>query len=158
MVKTDRDDLIIGVFANYGMEYPGIEQYMVSIERSGFRGRKVLLVWNLRPEVHNMLIRFGWELIATPPPPRETKTLPVNFFIHRIKVVAEYLQVNAWKYRDVFRLDIKDLVLQTNPSDWMEKNRQGAAIIASTECVTLEQEETNDRWIKDCADSKFTNG
>ena len=149
MVKTERDDCILGVFANYGFEYPGIEQYMVSIARSGYQGRKVLLVWNLRPDVRNMLVRFGWELIDTPPPPKETKKLPVNFFIHRVKVVAEHLQTNFFKYRDVFWLDIKDLVLQTNPSYWMEKNRKGAAIIASTECVTLGQEETNNLWIKD---------
>lgn len=142
-------DVILGVFANYGFQYPGIEQYMVSIERSGFSGRKVLLVWNLRPEVRAALLSRGWELIETLPPARETKTLPVNFFIHRIKVVADYLANHGHEFNDVFWLDIKDLIVQTNPSTWMTFRRAGAGIIASTECVTLEQEETNNKWILD---------
>ena len=146
--KTEKDDCILGVFANYGFEYPGIEQYMVSIARSGYTGRKVLLCWNLRPDVHNMLTRWGYELVYVDPPPRETKVLPVNFFIHRMGVVADYLSEHYREFRDVFWLDIKDLVVQTNPSRWMQANRK-KSIVASTECVTLEQEETNNLWIKD---------
>jgi hypothetical protein len=146
---TKENDLILGVFANYGFEYPGIEAYMVSILRSGYTGRKVLLVWNLPVPVRNMLIRWGFELVDVQPPAKETKTLPVNFFIHRMKVAAEYLRKHHHEFRFVFWLDIKDLILQNDPSVWMEKNRQGARLIASTECVTLEQEETNNKWILD---------
>jgi len=144
-----RNDVIIGVFANYGFTYPGIESYMVSIARSGFQGRKVLLVWNLGIPVRNMLTRWGYELIDVDPPAKETKALPVNFFIHRIKVVAEYLRMHHRDFRFVFWLDIKDLILQNDPSLWMEKHKGDARIIASTECVTLEQEETNNKWILD---------
>lgn len=146
---TKENDLILGVFANYGFDYPGIEAYMVSIARSGYTGRKVLLVWNLSAPVRNMLIRWGYELIDVDPPAPETKRLPVNFFIHRMKVAAQYLREHHNEFRFVFWLDIKDLILQNDPSVWMENNRQGARIIASTECVTLEQEETNNKWILD---------
>jgi len=122
---------------------------MVSIARCGYRGRKVLLVWNLRPEVRAELLRNGFELVDTEPPAKETQALPVNFFIHRIKVVAEYLADHWQEFRYVYWLDIKDLILQTDPSVWMEENIGAAKIIASTECVTLEQEETNNKWVLD---------
>src|SRR5579863_659430 len=150
---TDEQDVILGVFANFGFEYPGIEQYMVSIARSGYRGRKVLLCWNVQPPVRNMLIRWGYELVFVEPPAKETKELPVNFFIHRIKVVAEYLAAHKNEFRYVYWLDIKDLVLQTNPSRWMEQHKGDEKIIASTECVTLDQEETNKKWILDVCGS-----
>jgi hypothetical protein len=146
---TKDNDVIIGVFANYGFSYPGIEAYMVSIARSGFSGRKVLLCWNLEPPVRDMLLDWGYELVFVDPPARETKTLPVNFFIHRMKVVAEYLAEHKQEFRFVFWLDVKDLILQTDPSLWMEQYRGNAKIIASTECVTLGQEETNKKWIID---------
>jgi hypothetical protein len=41
---------------------------------------------------------------------------------------------------------VKDLVLQSDPSVWMEQNIGKAEIIASNECVTIEQEETNKLW------------
>lgn len=144
-----RNDTIIGVFSNYGMTYPGIEAYMVSIARSGYRGRKVLLVWNVRPEVRAILQEYGYELVETAPPEPETQHLPVNFFIHRIRVVAEYLAAHQQEFRYVYWLDIKDLIVQTDPSVWMEENIGAAKLIASTECVTLGEEETNAKWIKD---------
>lgn len=149
MLNSTKQDVILGVFANYGFEYPGIEAYMVSIARSGYTGRKVLLCWNLAPPVHNMLVRWGYELVFVDPPAKETKELPVNFFIHRMKVVAEYLAAHKDEFRFVFWLDIKDLVVQTNPSTWMEQHKGDAKIIASTECVTLGQEETNSKWVLD---------
>jgi hypothetical protein len=149
MMMTDEQDLILGVFANFGFEYPGIEQYMVSIARSGYRGRKVLLCWNVPPPVRNMLIRCGYELVFVDPPAKETHELPCNFFIHRMKVVAEYLSAHKNEFRFVFWLDIKDLVLQNNPSRWMEQHKGNAKIIASTECVTIAQEETNAKWVNE---------
>jgi hypothetical protein len=146
---TKENDLILGVFANYGFSYPGIEHYMVSIARSGYTGRKVLLCWNLDKPVQATLLRWGYELVFVDPPERETKALPVNFFIHRMKVVADYLAAHKDEFRFVFWLDIKDLILQNDPSVWMEKHKGEAKIIASTECVTLGQEETNAKWIHD---------
>jgi len=146
---TKDNDVIIGVFANYGFSYPGIEYYMVSIARSGFTGRKVLLCWNVAKPVQDMLRRWGYELVFVKPPAKETKALPVNFFVHRVKVVAEYLAEHKDEFRFVFWLDIKDLILQSDPSVWMEQHKGDAKIIASTECVTIAQEETNAKWVWD---------
>jgi hypothetical protein len=101
------DDLILGVFANYSWD--AIEAYAVSIALSGFRGRKVLLVWNLANEVRSRLKVFGFELIDVPPANMRV-TFAGEFFRHRDKLVAEYLAAHKSEFRFVFWLDIAQLM------------------------------------------------
>jgi hypothetical protein len=137
-------DLILGVMGGtwvgvYG--YPGIEAYVESIRRSGFTGRKVMLCWGIRTEVRQKLIEYGFELVDLPQP-RDP------FFHARMRVCYEYLQTHHQEFRYIFWLDIKDLILQNDPSVWMEENIGNHGIIGSTECVTIEQEETNQMWMR----------
>jgi len=135
------NDLILGVLGGTwcGFRYPGVEAYLVSIQRSGFTGRKVMICWGIRPEVKAKLIEFGFELVELPSPPD-------SFFHARMRVCWEYLRDHYQEFRYIFWLDIKDLVLQANPSVWMEKNIGNSKIIASTECVPIQHEETNKLW------------
>jgi hypothetical protein len=130
MDKTN--DLILGVLTGtrYQMKYPGVEAYIVSIARSGFTGRKVMLVWNINPNTKQVLIENGFEVIEILPWP------PEPFFHARMRLSYEYLKEHYQEFRYVFWLDIKDLILQSDPSLWMEKNTEGNSLIASTECVT----------------------
>jgi hypothetical protein len=135
-------DLILGVLGGpwvgkFG--YPGIEAYVESIKRSGFAGRKVMLCWSLRPEVRTTLLEYGFEVVDLPRP-RDP------FFHARMRVCAEYLRDHYKEFRYIFWLDIKDLILQSDPSVWMEKHIGNHGLIGSTECVTIEQEETNQIW------------
>lgn len=138
-------DLILGVLGGawvgvYG--YPGLESYVESIRRSGFMGKKVMLTWQLRPDVKAKLIEYGFEVVEIIPWP------PEPFFHARMRLGWEYLKEHYKEFRYVFWLDIKDLILQSDPSVWMEENIGEAKIIGSTECVTIEQEETNQMWAK----------
>ena len=133
-------DCILGVLAGptYVLKYPGIEAYLVSIEKSGFSGRKIMLVWNIHPITRKYLLQYGFEVIDVPNPiPQE------SFFHTRIRIVADYLPKHYQEFRYIFWLDIKDLILQSNPSVWMEENIGSYKLVGSTECVTIEQEETN---------------
>ena len=134
-------DLILGVLGGpwCGFKYPGVEAYLVSIERSGFAGRKVMLVWGIRPDVRHKLIEYGFELVELPQPADP-------FFHARMRVAWEYLKDHYQEFRYIFWLDIKDLILQSDPSIWMEQNIGDYSIVASNECVTIEQEETNQLW------------
>jgi hypothetical protein len=123
------------------LKYPGIEAYLVSIKRSGFSGRKVMLCWGIQAITRQKLIEYGFELIDIPQP-----TEP--FFIARMRVCWEYLRDHHAEFRFVFWLDVKDLVLQSDPSLWLEQSIVDSDIIASTECVTIEQEETNQLWAR----------
>lgn len=144
MDKTQ--DLILGVLGGpwVGVNgYPGVEAYLTSIERSGYTGRKVMICWDIRPDVKAKLIQFGFEVIdlfpVWPPEP---------FFHARMRLGWEYLRDHSQEFRYVFWLDIKDLVLQSDPSVWMEEHIGNHSIVASTECVSIEHEETNQMWAK----------
>lgn len=125
------------------MKYPGIEAYVASIDRSGFSGRKVMLSWNIHPTTKDVLLKHNFEVVDIDPWPTD------HFFHARMRLAWEYLEGHYQEFRYVFWLDIKDLIVQTNPSVWMEKNIGDSKIVASTECVTIEQEGTNQLWAKD---------
>ena len=136
-------DLILGVLGTQWerTRRPGVEVYLESINRSGFTGRKVMLTWDIHPETRVALFKYGFEVLDLPSPPDA-------FFHARMRVCWEYLRDHHQEFRYIFWLDVKDLVLQSNPSDWMEQNIGSAKLIASTECVTIEQEETNQLWAR----------
>jgi hypothetical protein len=142
MDKTQ--DLILGVLGGTWVgpgQYPGVEAYLVSIARSGFTGRKVMLAWGIRPEVRQKLVEYDFEVIDLPQPGDP-------FFHARMRVCWEYLRDHKQEFRYVLWLDTKDLILQSDPSVWMEQNIDTKSIIASNECVTIEQEETNQLWAR----------
>jgi len=136
------NDLILGVIGGTWVglgSYPGVEAYLVSIKRSGFTGRKVMLVWGIRSGTRQKLLEYGFELVDLPQPQDP-------FFHARMRVCDQYLKNHYKEFRYIFWLDIKDLILQNDPSVWMEQNIGKHGLVASNECVTIEQEETNQLW------------
>lgn len=101
-----------------------------------------MLTWQIRPEVRHKLIEYGFEVVDIMPWP------PEPFFHARMRLCWEYLKDHYKEFRYIFWLDIKDLVLQSDPSVWMEQNIGTASLIGSTECVTIQQEETNQIWAR----------
>src|ERR1039458_7726038 len=110
------NDLILGVFANYTLSW--LEAYMVSIQRCGFRGRKVLLVWNINAEVRQRLKEYGFELVEVSPRTTREVVFATEFFRIRDYLAHEYLTQHHHEFRFVFWMDIRDLVFQTDPSVW----------------------------------------
>ena len=140
MDKTQ--DVILGVLSGpgYVFKYPGLEAYLESLSRCGYTGRKVMLVWNISPVAREALLRFGFELVDINPWPSD------KFFHARMRLAYEYLSKHKDEFRFVFWFDIKDFIFQSDPSVWMEKNIGKYELIGSTECMTIEQEETNQIW------------
>jgi hypothetical protein len=137
-------DLILGVIGGTWVgpgSYPGIEAYVESIKRSGFAGRKIMMVWGIRHDTRQKLLEYGFELIDLPQPKDP-------FFHARMRVCDQYLQEHHQEFRYIFWLDIKDLVLQTNPSVWMEENISDHSLVAATEPVPIRTEETNWLWAR----------
>lgn len=142
-------DVILGVLGTmWERSRPqGVGTYLESIKRSGFKGRKVMLVWDIHPETRSLLLQYGFELVDLPNQ-REA------FFIARMHVCSDYLKDHFKEFRYIFWLDVKDLVLQSDPSVWMEQCKDKKKIIASNECVNISQEETNKMWAIDILGEK----
>lgn len=142
MDKTQ--DVVMGVLSGpgYVFKYPGLEAYLESLSRCGYTGRKVMLVWNINPVARQALLQHDFELVEINPWPSEP------FFHARMRLAWEYLKEHHKEFRFVFWFDIKDFIFQTDPSLWMEGHRGQSELIGSTECVTIEQEETNQIWAR----------
>lgn len=136
-----QSDLILGVFANWGL--PELEAYMESSVRCGFRGRKILLVWNISAQVRSALLGYKFELIDIAPAHGCH-----NFFEYRDRLAYEFLRDHGSEFRFVFWMDIRDLVFQTDPSVWMEKNLGTNQIVAGSECIRIKNETINDNWLR----------
>lgn len=145
------NDLLLGVFANYSFEW--LEAYMVSSVRCGFKGRKILLVWNVAADVRQKLKEYGFELIDVPPANMSVEFCH-NFFEYRDKLAYEFLRDHWREFRFVFWMDIRDLVFQANPSVWLEKNLAGKKIVVASECILIKSEACNDNWLKNVFDSE----
>ena len=143
------NDLLLGVFAN--VDFSWVEAYMVSIKRSGFRGRKILLVWSLAENIRRQLIEYGFELVDVPQksPTGSWHEMHKNFYEYRDILAYEFIRDRGREFRYIMWMDIRDLIFQTDPSIWLEKNLVGdKRIVIATESYFIKNEQCNDNWIK----------
>ncbi len=136
-------DCILGVLGTQWerSRVGGVNTYLESIKRSGYAGRKVMLVWDIHPTTRTDLLRYGFELVDLPSPPEP-------FFTARIRVVYEYLRDHHKEFRWIHWFDVKDFLLQSDPSVWIDQNAGNHNIIASSEPVPICTEETNWLWAR----------
>ena len=142
------NDLLLGVFANQGFEW--IEAYMVSSKRCGFRGRKILLVWNLAKEVREKLIEYGFELVEAPEisSPGDWHTMHKNFYEYRDRITYQFIKDRGHEFRYIFWMDIRDLIFQSDPSIWLDQNMGDKKVVVATESYLIKNESCNDNWCK----------
>jgi len=122
-------DLIISAIANYTTDK--IQAYINSINNCGFIGDKIMVVYNIPAETIEYLQQNGWQVIEG-----ELSGHP-----HMKRLVDIYWVLRQLKneYRYVITTDVRDVVFQTNPSDYLEKNLK-KKILVSTENVLYKDE------------------
>src|SRR5208282_3526097 len=135
-------DLIMSVAKGYG--WPQLEAYTVSLANSGFDGTKLMFVSDITPEARANLIGFGFELIDF------TVKDAAKFITHeRFAPAVEFLKAHHRDYRYVLWTDVRDLIFQTDPIRWLEKNLSPYHLLGTTECILIKNEPQNDKWLKE---------
>lgn len=137
-------DLILGAYVNY--EYDQLQYWINSIKRSGFIGDVVVLVGNTSVSTVEKLIQKGVKILSLGRN-EETKrfeyipTGPYPIHDDRFYWFYSFLNnENRWKdYNRVITVDMKDLIFQINPTEWLDDNLISKLIIGS-ECLTYENE------------------
>ena len=133
-----RNDIIFGTCVNY--TWSDISTYAMSIHQSGFRGRKILFVNNLRGNAREKLLKLGFEVIDFTPTMK-------NVVVERFKILHDWLtEKNKVDIRYVIHCDVRDVVVQMDPSPWMEK--QTAKIFGASECIIYKDEACNPFWVE----------
>lgn len=122
-------DLVISAIANYLPEK--IKIYVESLNDSGFEGDKIMICYNLPQETIEYLTSKGWECYGA--------ELQGHPHMKRLIDMWWFLQNDERKWNRIITTDVRDIVWQTNPSNWLSDNLNSEIIVAS-ECIKNEDE------------------
>lgn len=134
-------DVVISVTRGYGWDE--LKCYANSLSRCGFRGIKLFFVENITAEARRNLLALGFTLVDY--------HSAGSFWYMRHRVTADWLQKHLALLRYVVWADCRDLVFQTDPSTWLEKNLAPSRIIGLNENWLIKEEWLNDQWVKEIA-------
>jgi hypothetical protein len=130
-------DLIIGAFTNY--EFDLLKPWINSIKESGFDGEIALVAINVDNHTIEQIERAGVNVIKA--------TNPNNEMIHMLRFlhVYNYLDLYGELYRYVITTDVRDVIFQKNPSEYLQKvfGSKDKGIIAQSESIKIEHEAWN---------------
>jgi hypothetical protein len=128
-------DLIIGAFKNYSFET--IKPWVQSINECGFKGDKVIISIGSSRETNSKLADAGFTVIDAPSQAR------MGFHMERFLHIYNFLQAQGINYRYVITTDVRDVIFQKNPSDWIESNIEDKKMIAVSESIKIKNEHWN---------------
>jgi hypothetical protein len=147
-------DLIIGVSDGYAWDK--LKYWVNSINRSGFAGARVLIALNCGKETIRRLNDEGVQVVSP-----ETDAdgnavyhspIPVHVerFFHLAHVLGELGRDQRPRY--VITTDVRDVVFQSNPSEWLDRRAAGAgrdaglpALIVGSEGLKYKDEPWGDK-------------
>ena len=131
-------DLIISAVTKYTAKE--LYNYVESINRCGFSGDKIMVVYDVTDETIDYLKDNGWELFKA--------NSEGHIHMHRLITMYWVLRGIKRKYRHMITTDVRDVVFQHNPSDWLQKNLK-KDILVSTENVLYKHEAWGEKNIKE---------
>lgn len=138
------NDLVIACSSGYDWEV--LKYWCNSLNRSGYTGKKVVIVISGTKDTLTKLIDNGFEVIVNGldqdgnPTSTETHLPPhVERFVH----IYDYLSKNKFRY--VVTTDIRDVIFQKNPIDWIEQNIEDKQFVFSSESMLYKDEPWGDR-------------
>ena len=128
IIPYSKKDLLVGCITKYTKS--DIEPWVESINRSGYTGSKMMLVYDVSQDVINYLKLNHFDVYQS--------QLNQHIILQRFLDLHHLL-----KDIDCDRIiwtDVKDVIFQTNPSHWLNKNKT-KPIIACSECITFKDDE-----------------
>lgn len=122
----DKRDIVIGSITNY--KFDQIKHWVNSLDRSGFDGLKAVICYNVDFETCEELASRGYTIFGFNRNDekkrleynRENFNICLERFLHTWYFLSKLS--NKEQYRYVIATDVKDVVFQSNPSDWMTAN------------------------------------
>ena len=111
-------DLIIGASTNY--DWSKLKYWINSINQSGFEGEKVLILMNCDADTVKKVIDSGFKIIAFNQDESGNLTHQSSIPIHVERFIHIYNHLSKLDYRYVITTDVKDVIFQKNPIDYIE--------------------------------------
>lgn len=136
-------DLIVGVMSNY--DYKKVEPWVISAKRSGFTGDIAMICFNVLQDTIRRLDDQGVEIYAygQDSAGNTFHNSPRAVVVDRFRALYEFGIHGKWKekYRYIVTTDVKDVIFQSNPIDFLTRNNlDGKKINVGSECLTFKDE------------------
>lgn len=138
------DDLIIGCSTNY--DWSKIKYWINSVNQSGFKGKKVMILMNCDIETATKVLKAGFEVISFGTDAMGNLTHQSPFMVHveRFLHIYNYLKDNKFRY--VITTDVKDVIFQKDPFIQLDEMLSGTEkdLVFSSESILYKNEPWGD--------------
>ena len=125
-------DLIIGCVSNYN--YDNIRNWSKSLIQSGFDGDKFIITYNISNDTLLELQKDGFIIYES--------QLDTNIVIQRFVDIWRLLNnLDLTQYKWLISTDVKDVIFQSNPSIWLNKNMKDYKFVVASEFLKYCDEE-----------------
>jgi hypothetical protein len=131
-------DLIVGCISNYSPTH--IKPWVNSITQSGFKGDKIIISFGVPQKTIEYLSENGFEIYSFESNGR-------HIVVERFYALWSLLN-SLDSYRYIITTDVKDVIFQLNPSEWLENNMGEKKILVSSECLTYINEDWGNNNLK----------
>ena len=140
-------DLIIGCSTNY--DWSKLKYWVNSINKSGFEGDKVLILMNCDKETIQKVTEAGFAIIGMKQDEEGNLTYSSNMPVHTERFLHIYNFLKDRDYRFVITTDVKDVVFQKNPIQYLEKNCMDKNLVFASESILYKDEPWGDQNLKE---------
>jgi hypothetical protein len=124
--------IILTAITNYNVN--DIRPFVESLNKSGYVDGKVALIYDVSTDAIEYLKLNGWELYKS--------NLKEHIILQRF--IDAYSLLDNYKNEIVFWTDIKDVIFQRNPIDWVsiqfDNYWNKSEILAFSECIRLKDD------------------
>jgi hypothetical protein len=135
-------DIVVGCITGY--TFDKIKPWVNSLDRSGFDGVKAMICYNVDYETVEELVKRNYTVLAFGKNDnlkrfeyKENFSIVVERFLHLWYLLKKF----EGQYRYIISTDVKDVIFQSNPSEWMEKNMDEAQINVACESIRYKDED-----------------
>jgi len=135
-------DIVVGCITGYDFEK--IKPWVNSLDRCGFDGTKAMICYNVDYETAEELVKRDYTVLAFKKNDEEKRfeyrdqfSIVVERFLHLWYLLKRF----QGQYRYIVTTDVKDVIFQTNPSEWLEKNIGDKEINVACESIRYRDED-----------------
>ena len=142
-------DCVIGCSTNY--DWAKLKYWVNSINESGFTGDKVMILMNCDKETVSKVSDAGFDIIGFGQDAESNLVYNSNMMVHVERFYHIYQHLKNKDYRYVITTDVKDVIFQKNPSEWLEINLPEGHedLVFSSESIKYKDEPWGDQNLRE---------
>lgn len=138
---AEKKSLIIGAMTDY--TFDKVAPWVKSINDCGFDGDRAMIVFNVSGETVDKLQEHGFGVIAFNKD-QQTGNFTYNFqrpvHVERFFHIYNVLNDLGHNYEYVITTDVKDVIFQYDPVQWLKKNLGDKKLVAGSESMLYKDE------------------